>query len=109
MFGRGGMGGMGGMGGSHFHFHGDDDFDDGFGGGGFGGFPGMGGRARQRKAKPIKRVFQCSLEELYTGTTKKLKVTKQVSVSHQPQHKKNYLIRKQTLIIILMHVLPFLN
>jgi DnaJ family protein B protein 4 len=79
MFGRGGMGGMGGMGGSLFLFHGDDDFDDGFGGGGFGGFPGMGGRARQRKAKPIKRVFQCSLEELYTGTTKKLKVTKQVS------------------------------
>lgn len=71
---------MGGMGGSHFHFHGDDD-DDGFGGG-FGGFPGMGGRPRQRKAKPIKRIFQCTLEELYTGTTKKLKVTKQVAVSH---------------------------
>ncbi len=96
MFGRGGMGGMGGMGGVHFNFQGDDDYDD-FGGG-FGGFPGMGGRGRQRKAKPIKRVFQCSLEELYTGTTKKLKVTKQKTVSHK------YALRK-----FLCYIITFLD
>jgi len=32
--------------------------------------------AGPRKAPPVKRYFQCTLEELYTGTTKKMKITK---------------------------------
>jgi len=53
----GGMGGMSGM---------DDDDDS----GGFGRGP--------RKAPTIKRTFQCTLEELYSGCTKKMKITKQL-------------------------------
>lgn len=64
--------------------------EDDFGGGGFGGMPGGfggiprgfggmgGGIPRQRKEKPIIRNFYCSLEELYTGCTKKMKVTKTI-------------------------------
>lgn len=43
--------------------------------GGMGGMP-----ARQKgpvKAEPIRHPLPCSLEELYTGTTKKLKITRQ--------------------------------
>lgn len=86
-FGRGGGGG----GGLHFFNMGgggDDDgmdFDEmGFGGmgrGGGGGMPGMfSGMGRRpagpRKASPIMRSLQLSLEDLYNGTTKKLKITK---------------------------------
>lgn len=68
----------------------------GFGGGGGGsgggirmgtgmgnGFPGMsaggggGGRRGPMTAEPIKRTLMLSLEELYTGTTKKVKVTRE--------------------------------
>ena len=88
----GGAGGPGGAGG------GDDDEDGGggFGGGGMpgmrmggmpggfggmGGMPGMGGpRTTQRrgpqKPEPIKRQLLCTLEDLYSGTTKKLKITR---------------------------------
>lgn len=38
---------------------------------------GMGSGMRgPRKAPPIVRKFQCSLEELFTGCTKRMKVTK---------------------------------
>lgn len=76
---RGGMGGgmgggmpggfsFGGMGG------GSDSDDDGMGG----MFGGMGGRQsrKPRKAEPIKRQINCSLEELFSGCTKKMKITK---------------------------------
>lgn len=72
-FGRGGMGGMGG---------GMDMDDDEYGGiPGMGGMGGMfGGGRRQpsgpKKQAPIKRKFACTLEELYTGCTKKMKITK---------------------------------
>jgi DnaJ family protein B protein 4 len=87
MGGMGNMGGMGGMGGGGFQGfqqhaqHGGMDMDDeDYGGmGGMGGMYGGGGRrkpAGSRKQPPIKRKFACSLEELYTGTTKKMKITK---------------------------------
>lgn len=67
MFGGGGMPGMGGM-------------------GGMGGMPGMGGgrgggggRAASsgpKKAAAIKHVLPLSLEDLYTGVTKKMKITR---------------------------------
>lgn len=82
----GGMGGMGGFpgggggGGGGFQQHGMDMDDDDYGGmGGMGGMFGGGGRRKSggpRKQAPIKRKFACTLEELYTGTTKKMKITK---------------------------------
>jgi len=67
-----------------FGSFGEDD-EDSFGG--FGGFPGMGARTtfgssrpsrKPRKAPPIEREFFCSLEDLFKGTTKKLKVSKTI-------------------------------
>ncbi|KAI8469015.1 MAG: DnaJ domain-containing protein [Monoraphidium minutum] len=59
-----GMGGMGGMGGDPFGF-----------GGGMGG---MGGRAAgPRKDAPIEVKLGCTLEELYSGCTKKMKINRQ--------------------------------
>ena len=67
--------------------------EDGFGGGGspFGGFDMMGGRGggmprgrQQRRARPsakpdeVQHDLKCTLEELYAGTTKKLKVTREL-------------------------------
>lgn len=79
----GGMGGMfGGMGGGGDS---DEDMGGGRGMGGFGGmFPGMGGMGgggmRQqrgpRKNPPIRHKLSISLEDLYTGVTKKMKITK---------------------------------
>ncbi|KAL1923564.1 uncharacterized protein VTP21DRAFT_8544 [Calcarisporiella thermophila] len=80
----GGMGGgMGGMGGMSM-----DLDDDDFGGGMPGGFPGMfgaGGGARRpqasrgsSKAPSVERPLPCSLEELYKGATRRLKVTRQI-------------------------------
>lgn len=74
MGGMPGMGGMGGMAGAGMP-----------GMGGMGGMPGMagmggaGGRRRGGpvKGEPVKRQLLCSLEELYTGTTKRVKVTRQ--------------------------------
>lgn len=84
----GGMGGMGGM---------DEDMGRGGGmpggmpGGGFSGFSGFGGAgggrprssgfpSAQAREKPpaIKRPLPISLEDLYTGTTKRLKVTRKI-------------------------------
>eukprot|EP01103_Thecamoeba_quadrilineata_P005952 TRINITY_DN15697_c0_g1_i1.p1 TRINITY_DN15697_c0_g1~~TRINITY_DN15697_c0_g1_i1.p1 ORF type:complete len:345 (+),score=91.45 TRINITY_DN15697_c0_g1_i1:35-1069(+) len=63
----------------------DDDDDSGFGHGGggipfnFGGRGGMGGMGGgPRKDKPILTKLNCTLEELYTGCTKKLKITKNI-------------------------------
>jgi DnaJ family protein B protein 4 len=88
--GGGGRGGMGGMFGNMFGGGmgaGNDDEDMGFGGGGFpggyGGMGGMGGRGpnvgrRPRKGPTQKVRFVCTLQQLYTGCTKKMKVTKNV-------------------------------
>lgn len=62
-----GFGGMGGGGG-------DDGFSSFFGGGG-------GSRARSnqpRQSPPMEATLNCSLEELYTGTKKRMKITRQV-------------------------------
>ncbi|CAL5345022.1 unnamed protein product [Camellia sinensis] len=73
----GGMGGLGGMrGGSRF---------GGGGGGMFGDdiFTSFGdGRTMSsapRKAAPIERTLPCSLEELYKGTTKKMKISREIA------------------------------
>lgn len=46
-----------------------------------GGMPGMGmgmgGRRGPAKAEPVKRPLQCTLEELYNGCTKRIKITRQ--------------------------------
>lgn len=62
--GMGGMPGMGGMGGGMP------------GMGGMGGAGGMGGRRGPSQAEPIQRTLPVSLEELFTGTTKRIKVTR---------------------------------
>ena len=70
--GMGGMPGMGGMGGGNP-----------FGGmGGMGGMPGMGGHGARRtrppqKQKPIEQKLRLTLEELYSGITKKIRITRQ--------------------------------
>jgi len=79
-FGRGGMGQMGGMGGGNpfmqFQNSGqeDMDIDGGFGGGNM--FD-QGGR-QKRQDSPIVRELNVSLEEILSGTTKKLKITRKV-------------------------------
>ncbi|XP_048127043.1 dnaJ homolog subfamily B member 13 isoform X2 [Rhodamnia argentea] len=79
----GGMGGMGGgsgggMGGSRFSssIFGDDVFSP-FGGGGGGG--GSMHQAAPRKAPPIENRLPCSLEDLYKGTTKKMKISREIA------------------------------
>lgn len=49
-----------------------------FGGGGFGDFFGGGGSRGPKKGKSIQHNLQISLEDLYKGTKKKLKVTRNV-------------------------------
>jgi DnaJ family protein B protein 4 len=65
---RGGRG-MGGM------FEEEEDTEGGFFPG-MGGMPRGGGGMRKRRNQPIVREFACTLEELFTGTTKKMKITK---------------------------------
>jgi len=48
-----------------------------FGSGGMGGF-GRRASSGPRKQPPIKRRFACTLEELYTGCVKKMKITKTI-------------------------------
>jgi DnaJ family protein B protein 4 len=81
-FGSHGMGAMGGerrragsMGGMDF---------GGFGMGPesmFGGMGGMGGgpSAGPKKAQALENKLQCSLEELYTGSTRKMKISRQIA------------------------------
>ena len=84
----GGMGvGMGGgpgirTGGTRFSssIFGDDIFGSAFGGGAD-GHHGMhgGGAGRALKAPAIERKLPCSLEELYKGTTKKMKISREIA------------------------------
>lgn len=80
---RGGMGGMGGMGGGmpgmQFGVGGGGGMPGGMSFGGGGGIP----RARAQaapthKAPPVNQVLNCSLEDLYNGATKKIRITKKV-------------------------------
>lgn len=69
-----GMGDMGGRAGpSGFHRFGDDIFTS---------FSrnavGEGSANVPRKSAPIERTLQCSLEDLYKGTTKKMKISRDV-------------------------------
>ncbi|XP_010555100.1 PREDICTED: dnaJ homolog subfamily B member 13-like [Tarenaya hassleriana] len=69
--------GGGGRGGSRFSsmFGGDDMFAS-FGGGGGGSMHHQGGA---RKAAPIENKLPCSLEDLYKGTTKKMKISREIA------------------------------
>lgn len=50
----------------------------------FGGMPGRTGRGfgvssmQPRKAPPIQSDLKCTLEELYSGTTKKMKISRNI-------------------------------
>ncbi|OWM91078.1 dnaJ homolog subfamily B member 4-like [Punica granatum] len=73
-----GGGGMGGMRGSSFSssIFGNDIFSS------FGEGAGGGGSASQsapRKAPPIENRLPCSLEDLYKGTTKKMKISREIA------------------------------
>lgn len=73
----GGMGGGGGGmrgGGFSGSIFGDDLFSS-FGGGGGGGSM---NQHATRKAPPIENTLPCSLEELYKGTTKKMKISREI-------------------------------
>jgi hypothetical protein len=74
----GGMGGMGGGGPFGGGMHGMPPGMQGMGGGGgpFGG-P-MGGHSGPVKDKPITKHLACTLEELFTGSTRKLKITRTI-------------------------------
>jgi DnaJ family protein B protein 4 len=71
----GGMGGMPGMGGMH-----------GMGGmpgmGGMGGMGGMSGRSKPASPKVISRPLPISLQDLYSGCEKKLKITRKAMVAN---------------------------
>ncbi|KAI9479834.1 Molecular chaperone (DnaJ super) [Coemansia sp. RSA 989] len=73
----GGLGGLSSMGGGG-RGHGAQfmDVDGGMGGFGFGG--GNGTSVRSRRPQEITRPLACTLEELYNGCTKKLKVTRRI-------------------------------
>lgn len=77
----GGMGGGMRGGGSRFVSpFGDESMFASFGGAG--GGPGAGfmpQSAGPRKASPIEQTLPCSLEELYKGTTKKMKISRQIA------------------------------
>ncbi|VAH10608.1 unnamed protein product [Triticum turgidum subsp. durum] len=79
----GGMGGMGGgMGGMGGGGHGMPSGGIRFSPSMFGGGPGMfgsGGGGAPVKAAPIERKLPCSLEELYKGTTKKMKISREIA------------------------------
>lgn len=80
-FGGGGPGG-GGMRGSRFSsgIFGDDIFGSfGENGGGGGGSGPMHFQSAPRKAPPIENKLPCTLEELYKGTTKKMKISREIA------------------------------
>lgn len=72
-------GGMPGMGGGPFGggMPGMGGGMPGMGGHPFGGGP-MGGHSGPVKDKPITKHLQCTLEELYSGSTRKLKITRTI-------------------------------
>ena len=69
------VGGVGGgmRGGSEFGSLFGDDLFRSFGGGG------SMNQSGPRKAPPIERTLPCSLEELYKGTTKKMKISREIA------------------------------
>lgn len=64
------------FGGSMF---GDDFFSQAFSGEGMGGAGGPMNAGRSQKAAPIENLLPCSLEELYKGTTKKMKISREIA------------------------------
>ncbi|XP_022140635.1 dnaJ homolog subfamily B member 13-like [Momordica charantia] len=74
---------FGGMGGRGQRFSsgifGDGIFASFGDGGGDGGGGSMAPRHASRKAPPIERHLLCSLEELYNGTTKKMKISREIT------------------------------
>lgn len=83
--GGGGMGGMGGGGGDDAFAHlfgGGGGMGGGMGGMGGGGGMGMGGGGpppRPRKDPPIEQPLGCTLEELYKGSTRKMRINRNVA------------------------------
>ena len=77
----GSMGGGGMKGGTRFSssMFGDDMFGSAFGGGGREGPMNMNMGGRQQKAAAIENTLPCSLEELYKGTTKKMKISREIA------------------------------
>lgn len=74
-----GMGGGGGGGGMPFGMGGGmPGMGGGMGGGPFGGHGPMGGHQGPVKDKPITQHLACTLEELYTGSVRKLKITRTI-------------------------------
>lgn len=53
--------------------------DDILGSAAFGGAEGPTSSRRLQKAAPIENVLPCSLEELYKGTTKKMKISREIA------------------------------
>ena len=89
--------------GASFSFGGgmdDDIFENSqrFGGfGGMGGRSGMGGRRSHASPPPgvpkvVKRTFKCTLEEIFSGCTKKLKVTRKIQRHGQVQTAEKVLV-----------------
>ncbi|KAG6471180.1 hypothetical protein ZIOFF_072281 [Zingiber officinale] len=78
----GGMGGgtiNGGVRGSGARFSSSLFGDDILGSAAFGGAEGPTSSRRLQKAAPIENVLPCSLEELYKGTTKKMKISREIA------------------------------
>jgi len=76
----GGMGGRGGGGGMRSRFSGGMFGDDMFGSFGEGGGGGIHmSQAAPRKAPPIENKLSCTLEEIYRGTTKKMKISREIA------------------------------
>jgi DnaJ family protein B protein 4 len=102
-FGGGGLGGFGlgagrkgrGMPFSMF-MGGDDDENENHrfaSFGGAGGMPGMGGgMGAKRKDPPVSQNLNLSLEELYTGTTKRLKISRLVLDENQNQRREDKVV-----------------
>ncbi|KAL7000467.1 hypothetical protein U1Q18_001618 [Sarracenia purpurea var. burkii] len=74
-----GFGGSTRGGGSRFGNLFDDDIFGSFGERGGGGGGAYMYQASPRKAPPIERILPCSLEELYKGSTKKMKISREIA------------------------------
>uniref|UniRef100_A0A7S3R873 J domain-containing protein n=1 Tax=Dunaliella tertiolecta TaxID=3047 RepID=A0A7S3R873_DUNTE len=57
----------------------DDPFESFFGGGGFGPYGGRASSMGPRKPRPIEMQLGCTLEELFTGCTKRMKIHRRTS------------------------------
>lgn len=68
-----GAGTFGGFGGSESRYQSSAE-----GGSGAGGVGGGGGTSHSRKPPPVETKLPCSLEELYTGSTRKMKISRNV-------------------------------